>query len=100
MTKPEAAFDLVLHAVADPIRRRILQALKEKNAGVLKTETGLCALDIEERVRLSQSTVSHHMAVLRKAGLVVEKKRGLYRLYDRNENAIAQLLRHLKHRLS
>lgn len=100
MPKPEAAFDLVLHAVADPVRRRILQSLKEKNAGLLETETGLCALDIEERVRLSQSTVSYHMAVLCKAGLVVVKKRGLYRLYHRDEKAIAQLLRDLNHRLS
>ena len=59
-----------LHAIADPTRRKILQALKARNACSLGKETGLCACDIEERIHLSQPTISHHMAILEKAGLV------------------------------
>ena len=43
-----------LHAIAEPARRRILQALKEKGGNSLGKGTGLCACDIEERVKLSQ----------------------------------------------
>ena len=35
----------------------------------------LCAGDIEERVQLSQPTISHHMAILTKAGLVEATKK-------------------------
>jgi ArsR family transcriptional regulator len=88
-----------LHAIADPARRRILLALKEKNAGSLGKGTGLCAGDIEERLKLSQPTISHHMRVLEKAGLVQVRKQGHWRWYRRNEKKISQMTRGLKRSL-
>jgi hypothetical protein len=41
--------DRFLHAIADPTRRRILLALKEKGGASIEKETGLCAGDIEHR---------------------------------------------------
>ena len=55
--------DRFLHAIADPTRRRILHALKEKSGNSIGKETGLCAADIETRVKLSQPTISHHMRI-------------------------------------
>ena len=86
----------LLHAIADPARRRILQALKEKGKNSLGRDVGLCAGDVEERVKLSQPTVSHHMRVLVKSGLVEVKKQGTWRWYSRNQKRIAQLTRDLK----
>jgi DNA-binding transcriptional ArsR family regulator len=107
----DASLDRVLHAVADPTRRQILLALKEgitvaradgKSVASKNTagfETCLCAGDIEARVRLSQPTISHHMAILTKAGLVEATKRGQWRWYRRNEKAIRRVVTMLRGKL-
>jgi ArsR family transcriptional regulator, arsenate/arsenite/antimonite-responsive transcriptional repressor len=82
---------LALKAVADPTRLKILRMLKQKNANSLDKAEGLCACDIEEQIRLSQPTVSHHMAILKKAGLVHAKKLGLWMWYRRNEKSLKEL---------
>jgi DNA-binding transcriptional ArsR family regulator len=89
-----------LHAVADPMRRRILLALKEKGGCSLgKDRAGLCAADIEQRVNLAQPTISHHMRILEKAGLVEVTKQGHWRWYRRNEKLISEMTRGLKRNL-
>jgi DNA-binding transcriptional ArsR family regulator len=85
-----------LHAIADPARRRILLALKQKGASSLHKKPGLCAGDIEECMKLSQPTISHHMRVLQKAGLVEVNKQGHWRWYRRNEKKISEMARVLK----
>src|SRR3954464_15982110 len=75
----------VLSAIADPTRRRILSLLKEKGCCSIEKSVGLCACDIGGRVELSQPTVSHHMKILTKAGLVESEKIGLCTWYRRNE---------------
>lgn len=96
MTSPEQKLDRMLHAIADPTRRRILQALKERNACSLGKEVGLCASDIESRMHLSQPTISHHMAILTKAGLVEAQKVGTWVWYRRDEDALREFARELK----
>jgi ArsR family transcriptional regulator len=88
--------DRFLHAIADPTRRRILRALKEKGGCSLGKETGLCASDIEQRVKLAQPTVSHHMRILERACVVEAKREGHWRWYRRNEKLIAEMMRGLK----
>ncbi len=90
---------LKLQAIADPTRRRILQALKEKGGCSLGKQVGLCASDIEVRMKLSQPTISHHMAILTKAGVVHAKKIGLWRWYRRNETVLRELMKSLKDQL-
>jgi ArsR family transcriptional regulator len=97
MTEPQKGFNRALHAISDPTRRRILQVLKKK--GGTSGHAGLCASEIEMKIRLSQPTISHHMAVLQKAGLVDTKKEGLWRWYRRNESALAAFIRKLRRSL-
>ena len=101
MSSSEASLDRALHAIADPTRRRILQALKpiEAQAKANTTAARLCAGDIEERVRLSQPTISHHMSILTKAGLVEATKQGQWRWYRRNEKAIRGMVKTLRREL-
>jgi len=99
MTEPEQALNRVLHAIGDPARRRILQALKERGASSIGKDEGLCASDIERRVQLSQPTISHHMSVLKKAGLVEAKKLGQWMWYRRNETALREFARELRESL-
>jgi len=102
----DSALDRTLHAVADPTRRRILQALKERDACSIRSgdrattqSVGLCAGDIEDRIHLSQPTISHHMSILTRAGLVEAARHGQWRWYRRNEPAIRKLLKALRSNL-
>jgi DNA-binding transcriptional ArsR family regulator len=99
MNNPEQVLNRTLHAIADPTRRRILEALKERGGCSLGKDVGLCASDIEVRVKLSQPTISHHMSILQRAGLVEAHKIGQWRWYRRNENALKEFARDLKEKL-
>src|SRR4051812_2762851 len=64
--------DVMFRAFSDRTRLRILNLL---GAGEL------CVCDIERVLRLPQPKVSRHLAYLRKAGLVVGRKQGLWMHY-------------------
>jgi len=81
----------LLHAIADPARRRILKALKQKGCCSIGKPSGMCACDVEQKIGLSQPTISHHMAILRKAGLVHAEKQGPWMWYQRDERALQEL---------
>jgi ArsR family transcriptional regulator len=91
----KGALDVVTicKALGDPTRLKILDLLKAKGRSccdlISPEESGLCACDIEEAVGLSQAAVSHHMGLLRRAGLVNAEKRGRWMYYSRREGAIA-----------
>jgi ArsR family transcriptional regulator len=99
MTTQDQSFNRFLHAIADPTRRKILHTLKIKGACSIGKETGLCACDIEERIHLSKPTISHHMAILEKAGLVEAQKEGHWRWYQRKERTIKQYAKALRQTL-
>jgi ArsR family transcriptional regulator len=99
MPEPNPKLDRFLHAIADPTRRRILLALKKKGGSSIGKEKGLCAYDIERRVKLAQPTVSHHMRILLNAGLVEAQREGHWRWYRRNEKLITETMRTLKGQL-
>ncbi|MGA2416560.1 MAG: metalloregulator ArsR/SmtB family transcription factor [Candidatus Sulfotelmatobacter sp.] len=100
MTTPVTSLNRTLPAIADPTRRLILSTLKQRGKASPSAygagKNGWCAGGIEERVHLSQSTVSHHMAILTKAGLVTAVKQGQWRWYRRNEKALRQLVKSLR----
>ncbi len=100
----ETPLDRALHAIADPTRRRILLLLKEGSSSKTPTPkhihtSCLCGGDIESRIQLSQPTISHHMGILTKAGLVEATKHGQWRWYRRNEKAIRQVVKTLRGKL-
>ncbi len=64
-----------LSALADPTRLGIVQML----AGL---DEPLCVCDIVAQFQLGQPTISHHLRVLRDAGLVLWEKRGLWVYYS------------------
>ena len=57
-------------ALSDPVRLRLLSLLSTSPDGAV------CACDLVEPVGKSQPTVSHHLKILREAGLVASEKRG------------------------
>lgn len=88
--------DEILKALAHPARVNILAWLKEPEAHFPTQEhpfeMGVCAGQFE-RCGLSQSTVSSHLAVLHRAGLLTTKRLGQWVLYKRNEETIAAFLK-------
>jgi DNA-binding transcriptional ArsR family regulator len=96
MSDPDQVLDRVLRAIADPTRRRILQTLKVRGACSIDKDVGLCASDIEQRIHLSQPTISHHMSILRKAGLVEAQKLGQWMWYRRHDAALREFAKALR----
>ncbi len=88
-----------LKAVADPTRLKVLRLLKQKGHCSIGKPVGMCACDVEEHVKLSQPTISHHMSILKKAGLVHAEKNGLWMWYRRDEKALKELAQALRGRL-
>lgn len=60
------------HALADATRWRILQ---------LVLEEGLCVCELADILRMPQSSVSSHVQVIRRAGLLDSEKRGKWIYY-------------------
>jgi DNA-binding transcriptional ArsR family regulator len=72
----------VFHALADPTRFRIVEAMK----------SGECAVgDIVERMHIHQSGVSRHLRILAEAGIVQMRPDGQKRLYSLRKEAFDQL---------
>lgn len=67
-------------ALADPTRLKILELLRGGEE--------LCVSSIAEHFKMTQPSISHHLAVLRRAGLVVREKRGREVYYRFNREAI------------
>lgn len=88
---PDKQLVAALKAVADPTRLKILRLLKQEGRCSIGKGEGMCACDIEEHVKLSQPTISHHMSILMKAGLVRAEKQGLWIWYRRNEQSLKEL---------
>jgi ArsR family transcriptional regulator, arsenate/arsenite/antimonite-responsive transcriptional repressor len=77
----------LLTALADPTRLAIMRQLAE-------TETSAC--DFTMCCDVGQPTVSHHLRVLREAGIVVSERRGqsiVYRLTPEVSSRLAELAR-------
>jgi ArsR family transcriptional regulator len=65
-----AVLAAAFRALGDPVRLRLLSMLLTAEGGEV------CACDLVDPLERSQPTVSHHLKVLREAGLVTASKRG------------------------
>jgi ArsR family transcriptional regulator len=82
--------DVALKALASAPRRhllRIVAASTSAEGGCCETE--VCACKLADALELAPSTISHHMSVLMKAGLVSATKRGLWVYYRLERDAVA-----------
>ncbi|MGO4212105.1 ArsR/SmtB family transcription factor [Terriglobus sp. 2YAB30_2] len=72
----------IFHALADPVRLRIVESMKSEVRSVS---------DIVERMDIHQSGVSRHLRILAEAGLVQMRPDGQKRLYSLRREAFDQL---------
>ncbi len=61
-------------ALSDPTRFAIFRLIAAQQAPI-------CACDVVDRFQVSQPTISHHMKVLREAGLISVSRRGVWAYY-------------------
>jgi DNA-binding transcriptional ArsR family regulator len=78
LTSP-AGPDAVLRALADPHRRQIVRLVRDDE---------LAAGHIATHFELTQQAVSQHLMVLRRAGLLEERRQGTRRLYRFRREAL------------
>jgi len=83
--EPEAARDLaeLFKALADPTRVAIVNRLAAGEE--------CCVCDLTDTFELSQPTVSHHLRILREAGLAEANRRGTWAYYRLAPDAIERL---------
>lgn len=95
--------DAIHKALANPVRRQILAWLKEPDTFFSEQlhplSLGVCAGMIDKQSGLSQSTVSGHLAILQKAGLVTVQRLGQWNFFKRNEEVIQQFIEHERNTL-
>ncbi|CAN5594422.1 hypothetical protein BH23GEM10_BH23GEM10_10350 [soil metagenome] len=86
----DAAAELTsdLDVLAHPIRLQLLAVLAASASPV-------CVCDLEASVPVKQPTVSHHLKLLRAAGLVDSEKRGLWAYYHVRRDELARLRRRI-----
>lgn len=78
--------DRTLHALGDPTRREILRALRGGD---------LTAGEIGRRFPITAASVSHHLGVLREAGLVSVERRGRNQVYSLETTVFQEFLQEM-----
>ncbi len=76
-----------LKAISDPVRREILEMLKESS---------MTAGDIASKFELTNATVSYHLSMLKNAELVYERRDKKYIYYALNISVFEELLLWIK----
>ena len=77
------SFQKTMKALSDAKRRDILNLLKEKN---------LTAGEIGEQFDITGASISHHLAILKDADLVIDDKKGKYIYYELNTSVLDEVL--------
>ena len=75
----------VFKALGDPVRLRLLSLVASHAGGEV------CVCDLNARFDLSQPTISHHLRVLREAGLIDSERRGTWVFYRALPPALERL---------
>jgi DNA-binding transcriptional ArsR family regulator len=83
----EAALEIALRlkALADPVRIKLMSILLTADAGEM------CTCDLAAMVGLAESTTSHHLGQLKKAGMVRSDRRGMNVYYGARPESLDAL---------
>jgi DNA-binding transcriptional ArsR family regulator len=99
----------VFKVLANETRMEMLKWLKDPynhfdkpSAHLSKTiseKGGVCVGDIQEKAKMSQSTVSHYLSMMQKVGLLESERHGKWTYYRRNERNIQKVAEFIKKEL-
>ncbi len=82
-----------MRALADPTRIRILNMLARR-------EDAVCVCEFVDEFPLGQSTISHHLKILRDARFVFAERRGTFMYYQINHTELDALPGAVRHILN
>jgi len=77
------SLQVTLRALADPIRREILELLKSGS---------MSAGDIAAKFDVTGAAVSRHLSVLKEAELIRDRREGKYIFYELNASVLEEIL--------
>lgn len=77
------SFQESFKALSDPTRREIINILKRGK---------LTAGEIVEHFDMTGATISHHLTILKAAGLVTDEKKGKYIFYELNLSVVEEIM--------
>ena len=91
----------IFKALSNETRLHIIEWLKEPEinfppqgehfAEAVDLKGGVCVGSIRDKAGISQSTVSHYLDMLQKAGLLLAERHGKWTFYRRNEETLSAL---------
>lgn len=99
VTQSDVEASGIFKALASEQRQEIVHYLSEKTPDYGKTCCGpdeICGCKIVEHTGLAPSTVSHHMSILVKAGLVSVRQAGRQTLYSLRRDVLQDAASHLQ----
>lgn len=70
-------------ALSDPVRREILELLKKES---------LSAGEIGSHFNMTGATISYHLSILKKAGLVTETKKKNFIYFELNTSVVEEVM--------
>lgn len=94
-TSRKSRIDSVFKALASAQRREILQILSDATPEPGKTccaQDEVCGCKLSDRLGLAESTISHHMSVLRNAGLVTARRDGVWVYYSVRRDTLREVM--------
>ena len=72
-----------LKALADPIRREILNLLKKRK---------MSAGEITDHFEVTGAAISRHLSVLKDAGLILDEREGKFIIYELNASVLEEIM--------
>jgi ArsR family transcriptional regulator len=79
----ELGLTTTFKALSDPIRRKILMMLKERD---------MTAGEIAKKFDISKPSISHHLNTLKNAGMIADERKGQYIYYSINTSVLEDVL--------
>lgn len=77
------SLQITMRALADPVRREILNLLKQKR---------LSAGEIGEHFDITAAAISRHLSVLKEADLIRDQRQGKFIIYELNASVLEEIL--------
>ncbi len=78
------SFNDAFKALSDNTRRKILDLLNEKD---------MAAGDIADYFQITKPSISHHLSILKQAGLVSDERKGQYIYYSLNTSVFEDVVK-------
>ena len=77
------SLNMIFKGLSDPIRRKIVYMLRQKD---------LSAGEIAEKFDITKPSISHHLNILKQAGMVIDERKGQNIYYSLNTSVFEDLV--------